>query len=169
MLIAILPLVAMSSEALTTAAVDLPTPSSARAAQVQLADALANAETIDMISCRDHTFTFVITRDAQPVDLIATSNDAGDVIKLVERDRSFDQIGAGSLSWLADTMRETVAVTRLEVDEDGAVTLTTDEGMRYMAIPGRGSGGNAAAEARWAGDWDRDDVDARYEADHDEG
>ena len=54
-------------------------------------------------------------------------------------------------------MKETVAVTRLEVDEDGAVTLTTNEGMRYMAIPGRGSGGNAAAEARWAGEWDRDE------------
>jgi hypothetical protein len=156
MLIGILPLVAMSSEALTTAAVELPTPSSMRAAQVQLADALANADAIDSVAGRDHTFTFVITRGDHRLDLVATSDDAGDVIQFVERDRGFDGALLGGLSWLADTMKETVAVTRLEVDEDGAVTLTTDEGMRYMAIPGRGSGGNAAAEARWAGEWDRD-------------
>ena len=32
--------------------------------------------------------------------------------------------------------------------------LTTDEGVRYMAIPGRGSGGNAEVEARWAAEFD---------------
>lgn len=157
MLIAILPLIAMSSDALTTAAVDLPTPSRARSAQVQLADALGSADAIDSISGRDHTFTFVITRGDARVDLIASSDEAGDVIKLVERERVRDGFELGSLSWLIDTMRETIAVTRLEVDEDGAVTLTTDEGMRYMAIPGRGSGGNAAAEAHFAGEFDRDE------------
>jgi hypothetical protein len=29
--------------------------------------------------------------------------------------------------------------------------------MRYMAIPGRGSGGDAEAAAHWAGEWDRED------------
>ena len=37
-------------------------------------------------------------------------------------------------------MKQTIAVTSLDVDEDGAVTLTTADGLRYMAIPGRGSG-----------------------------
>lgn len=155
MLIAILPLVALSSDALTVAAIDLPTPSSARAAQVQLADTLANAESIDSIHARGDSFTFAITRGDHRIELIATTSE-GSVVKIVERDRSFDDIELGSLSWLVDTMKETVAVTRLEVDDDGAVTLTTSEGMRYMAIPGRGSGGNAAAESRWAAEWDRD-------------
>jgi hypothetical protein len=48
----------------------------------------------------------------------------------------------GGLSWLAETMKSTTAVTRLAVDEDGAVLLTTSDGQRFMAIPGRGSGGN---------------------------
>jgi hypothetical protein len=53
-------------------------------------------------------------------------------------------------------MKETVAVARLEVDRDGAVTVVTSDGQKYMAIPGRGSGGsNEAVEARWAAEWDR--------------
>jgi hypothetical protein len=157
MLIAILPLIVASHDALATAAVDLPTPSRARVAQVQLADALANADAIDSISGRGHTFTFVIARGEHVVELVASSDETGEVIKLVERERMADVVTLDGLSWLVDTMKETVAVTRLEVDEDGAVTLTTNEGMRYMAIPGRGSGGNAAAAARWAGEWDRDE------------
>lgn len=157
MLIAILPLLAMSSDALTAAAVDLPTPARARAAQVQLADALATADAIDSVAGRDHTFTFVIARGDQRVELIATSDETGEVMKLVEHERGVVGVELANLAWLADTMKDTVAVTRLEVDEDGAVTLTTDEGMRYMAIPGRGSGGNAAAEAHFAGEFDRDE------------
>ncbi len=160
MLIAILPLVAASNNAFTVAAADMATPSRMRTAQVQLADTLASADAIDRIAATratdgSATITFVITRGDHRVDVVATSDRAGDVIKLAEHDRGFETgEQLGSLSWLGDTMRETVAVTRLEVDEDGAVTLTTDEGMRYMAIPGRGSGGNAAAEAHWAGDFD---------------
>ena len=50
-------------------------------------------------------------------------------------------------------MKDSAAVTRLVVDDDGAVTLETSDGLRFMAIPGRGSGGNAAVAARWAAEW----------------
>ncbi len=40
---------------------------------------------------------------------------------------------------------------------DGAVTIITSDARRYMAIPGRGSGGNIAVEAQWAAAWDSDE------------
>ena len=156
MLIALLPFIAMSNDVFTAAAMDMPSPSKQRTAQVQLADALGTADSIDSIAGRGDTFTFAITRGERRIDLVATTT-KGEVSLVVERERSEGDVELGSLTWLVDTMKETVAVTRLEVDEDGAVTLTTDEGMRYMAIPGRGSGGNAAAAARWAGEWNRDE------------
>lgn len=150
MLLPILPLIALSIDAYEAAAVP-----PAKNAQVQLADALATADTIDRVSGHGATFTFAITRGDHPLEVIATTVD-GEVVRIVERERGFDTLSLGGLSWLADTMRETVAVARLDVDEDGAVTLTTSDGMRYMAIPGRGSGGNTEVEARWAAEWDRE-------------
>ena len=61
----------------------------------------------------------------------------------------------GGLSWLAEELEAVTAVTRLVADEDGAVTLTTSDNRRYMMIPGRGSGGNTAVEARWAAEWNK--------------
>jgi hypothetical protein len=157
MLIALLPFIAMSHDVLTMAAAEMPS-SKQRTAQVQLADALGNADSIDSVHGEGNTFTFAITRGERRIDIVATTSQ-GEVSLVVEHEhRLDDDVELGSLSWLADTMAETVAVTRLEVDEDGAVTLTTDQGTRYMAIPGRGSGGNAAVEARWAGEWNRDEV-----------
>ena len=154
MLIALLPFIAMSNDVFSMAAVDMPTPTKERTAQVQLADALASADSIDSVHANGEAFTFTITRGDRRIDLVATAGgDGGAVTLVVERDRGFDEGGAGGLTWLVDTMRETIAVIRLDVDDDGAVTLTTDQGMRYMAIPGRGSGGNAAVEARWAAEW----------------
>ncbi|HEY5921541.1 MAG TPA: hypothetical protein VIV11_07710 [Kofleriaceae bacterium] len=156
-MIAILPLVAMSSDVFTTAAMDMPTPSKQRTAQVQLADVLANADSIDSVQAKDSTVTFTITRGDRRIDVVATTAASHEVTLVVERERGFDDGGMGGLTWLVDTMRETIAVTRLDVDEDGAVTLTTDQGMRYMAIPGRGSGGDADVEARWAAEWNDDE------------
>ena len=156
MLIALLPMIAMSNDAFVAAAVDMPSPAKQRSAQVQLADALGAADSIDSVHGEGNTFTFAITRGDRRFDLVATTAE-GEVSLVVERARRFDDVELGSLDWLVDTMQETVAVTRLDVDEDGAVTLTTDEGTRYMAIPGRGSGGNAAASARWAGAWNSDE------------
>ena len=157
MLIAILPFIAMSNDVLTMAAAEMPSPTKQRTAQVQLADALGSADSIDSVQGHGNTFTFAITRGERRLDVVATTRE-GEVTLVVERKRRVDDVELGNLSWLADTMKETVAVTRLEVDEDGAVTLTTDQGTRYMAIPGRGSGGNDAVEARWAGEWNRDDA-----------
>ena len=157
MLIAILPLIVM-----TTGAFDAETAhadaarTAARSPQVKLADLLGSADSIDSISGRGNTFTFAITRGDDHLEVVATTS-RHDVVSVVERERDFGDIELANLSWLIDTMQQTTAVTRLDVDEDGAVTITTDEGMRYMAIPGRGSGGNAAVESRWAGEWDRDE------------
>ena len=127
---------------------------SPRAAQVRLADALGAADSIDSVHAKGSTVTFAITRGDRRIDLVATTQQ-GRVVQIVERDRGISADELGSLSWLVDTMQSTVAVTHLSVDEDGAVMLTTDQGQRYMAIPGRGSGGNASVEARWAAEWNQ--------------
>lgn len=129
-------------------------------AQVKLADTLAEAESIEAVIPRHHKVTFAIVDGGEAVDLIATIK-GGEVVELTKHDRgpalgwdgSEDRSEQGGLSWLADVMKETTAVTRLVVDRDGAVTLITSEGQRYMAIPGRGSGGNTAVESRWADAW----------------
>jgi hypothetical protein len=132
-----------------------------RDAQVKLADTLAEAASIQDVVPRHHTITFAIVDQGEAIDLIATTHN-GEVVELATHDRgpalgwdgSEDGTEQGGLSWLADVMQETTAVTRLVVDRDGAVTLITSDGQRYMAIPGRGSGGgNTAVEARWADAW----------------
>jgi hypothetical protein len=140
-----------------------------RSAQVQLADMLGSADSIDEVRAHGHTFTFLIERaddsgHEAPFAIVATTGDAGNVISVVEHARVASDMDLGGLSWLAETMQQTVAITTLEVDEDGAVMLTTNDGMRYMAIPGRGSGGNAEVDARWAAEFDhepafRDELD----------
>jgi len=134
---------------------------SGRDAQVKLADTLAEAEAIEAVIPRHHTITFAIVDSGEAIDLVATTRH-GEVVELTRHDRgpalgwdgSEDGVEQTGLAWLADVMKETTAVTRLVVDRDGAVTLITSEGQRYMAIPGRGSGGeNAAVEARWADAW----------------
>src|SRR5262245_28115458 len=122
MLIALLPFIAMSHDVLTMAAAEMPSPTKQRTAQVQLAEALGTADAIDSVHGRGNTFTFAITRGDRRFDLVATTT-AGEVTLVVEHERSVGDMELGSLTWLADTMKETVAVTRLEVDEDGAVTL----------------------------------------------
>lgn len=128
-----------------------------RDAQVRLADVLADAESVDAVIGKRHQVTFEIVRDGNEVEAIARTQN-GEVVELVLHDLgpAEDVAEDAGLSWLGDVMKETTAVTRLAVDRDGAVTLVTADGQRYMAIPGRGSGGsNAAVEARWAASWDR--------------
>jgi hypothetical protein len=133
---------------------------SGRDAQVKLADVLAEAESIEAMIPRHHQVTFAIVDGGESVDLIATVK-GGEVIEVTKHDRgpalgwggSEDGVEPGGLSWLGDVMKDTTAVTRLIVDRDGAVTLITSDNQRYMAIPGRGSGGNTAVEARWADAW----------------
>ena len=129
-----------------------------RDAQVRLADLLAGAESVDAVIGKRHRVTFELVRDGDEVEAVARTQ-KGAVTELVVRDLgpAEDVAEDPGLSWLSDVMKETTAVTRLVVDRDGAVTLVTSDGQRYMAIPGRGSGGsNAAVEARWAASWDRE-------------
>lgn len=123
-----------------------------RTPQVRLADELADADSIDSVRASDHTFTFAIERGDTPYEIVATTDRRGVVIDVATHERIAADFDLGGLSWLAETMKSTTAVTRLAVDEDGAVLLTTSDGQRFMAIPGRGSGGNDEVEARWAAD-----------------
>ncbi|HEU0032793.1 MAG TPA: hypothetical protein VFQ53_19310 [Kofleriaceae bacterium] len=136
--------------------------SNARVAQVRLAELLANADAIHSVRTHGRTIVFAVSQGDTALDVTATTNRKGEVIALViapAHDRSYE---LGGLSWLSDELASVSAITRLAADEDGAVTLTTSDGRRYMAIPGRGSGGNDAVEARWAAEWNTDGVrDAR--------
>jgi hypothetical protein len=128
---------------------------SPRAAQARLAGALADADSIDSVSVdrKHHTITFAIEHAGQAYDVVATTRRHGQVTAVAIYNNGAGTFEIGGLTWLSDTMRATAAVTRLIVDEEGAVTLVASDGMRYMAIPGRGSGGNNAVEARWAAEW----------------
>ena len=131
--------------------------SSPRVAQVRLAETLAEAESIESVFARGPKITFVIVRDGETKNVTAHTK-KGEVISLsITRARDLP-VQLHGLSWLGSELAEVTAVTRLVVDEDGAVVIATDDGRRYMAIPGRGSGGaNVAAEARWAAAWNTDD------------
>lgn len=132
-----------------------------RTAQVQLAVTLAEADAIHAIGARAGSITFAIDRDGESFEVVATTRGKGrhrgEVIGLTITDTGPAIGDAGNLSWLGAELSDATAVTRLSADEDGAVTITTSDGRAYMAIPGRGSGGNAAASARWAAAWNQTD------------
>lgn len=134
------------------------TVTSPRVAQVRLAETLGEADAIHAVRAHGRRITFVITRGAQTIEVTATTRRGnGEVTALAIAPVAPTAAALGGLSWLADELEGATAVTRLVADEDGAVTVTTREGQRYMLIPGRGSGGvdgNAAVAARWAAAWD---------------
>ena len=132
---------------------------SPRVAQVRLAETLAEADAIESVVARGRTVTFVIVRDGETFDVVAKTKKSGEVTSLaIAHARTELAVQLHGLTWLASELAEVSAITRLVVDGDGAVTINTDDGRRYMAIPGRGSGGaNVAAEARWAAAWSEDD------------
>ncbi len=127
-----------------------------RTAQVRLAVTLAEADAIHAIAARRGAIVFAIDRDGEALEVVATTR-RGAVTGLSITDIGPALGGAGGLTWLGAELAEATAITALSVDEDGAVTITTNDGRAYMAIPGRGSGGNAAVEARWAAAWNAAD------------
>lgn len=154
MWILLLPLVTVSSVTpVAEPAVSAPSP---RRAQRQLAEALAAADSIDAVHARDRTVSFAITRAGTAFSVDATTRRSGEVVSLIVSEAPGARVSEhGGLTWLGDELASgRIRVTRLVVDEDGAVTIATSAGRTYMAIPGRGSGGNAAVEARWAAAWD---------------
>jgi len=134
---------------------------SPRVAQVRLAETLAEADSIHSVSARGKTITFAITRGDKSFQVIATTRTKhavkGEVVGLAVVETRPLEFEGGGLSWLGAELERVTAISRLVVDEDGAVTITTSDGRRYMAIPGRGSGGNAAVESRWAAAWSGSD------------
>jgi hypothetical protein len=101
-----------------------------------------------------------LDRDDTAYRVTATVDARGEVIGIAIDERGASLGEVGSLSWLSPAIANANAITRIAVDEDDAVTLTTDAGEALMIIPGRGSGGagNEAASARWAAAWDSDEA-----------
>lgn len=128
-----------------------------RTAQVRLAVALAEADAIHAVAAKRGRVVFAIDRDGEAFELVATMRTRGaakgEVIALTITDVGPAIGDGGGLSWLGAELADATAITGLATDEDGAVTITTSDGRAYMAIPGRGSGGNAGVEARWAAAW----------------
>ena len=134
--------------------------SSPRVAQVRLAETLAEADAIESVAAHGkNAITFVVIRNGTTYDVTATTKRSGEIITLaIAPAANALPVQLHGLTWLGAELAEVTAVTRLDVDRDGAVTIKTDDGRRYMAIPGRGSGGaNVASEARWAAAWNTDD------------
>jgi hypothetical protein len=130
-----------------------------RVAQVKLAETLGSADAIHSVrakskrDAKNNAITFTITRGDAAFAVTATTK-RGEVVALEVVPTTGVDVSTG-LSWLAEEMESVTAVTAIVPDEDGAVTLTTNDGRRYQLIPGRGSGGNEAVSARWAAEWDR--------------
>lgn len=143
--------------------------STPRAAQVRLAEVLAEAEAIHAVGSLDsargkrvhtsrrHTIVFALDHDGVAMRATATTSARGEVVALTITAAGPSLGDFGSLSWLSHELAQTTAVTRLSIDSDGAITITTDDDRTYMAIPGRGSGGNIAVESQWAAAWDSDE------------
>jgi len=137
-----------------------------RAAQVRLAEVLAEADAIHGVARSgirakrgQHVISFAIDRGDIALRIDATTRAGGEVISLTVVPAGPALGDLGSLSWLSPELAQTTAITKLTVDEDGAITITTNDDRAYMAIPGRGSGGsNTATSARWAAAWNDDDA-----------
>jgi len=101
----------------------------------------------------------VVVRDGGTFDVTAQTKKSGEIVSLTIAPARAVPVQLHGLTWLGAELAEVSAITRLVVDEDGAVMIRTDDDRRYMAIPGRGSGGaNVAAEARWAAAWSSDET-----------
>ena len=158
-LLPIVPLITYALPAASPIASASEVVSSPRVAQVRLAETLADAESIESVTASNNQITFVIVRGGETLDVVAqTKKKSGDIVSLtIAPARTPLAAQLHGLTWLGAEVAEVTAITRLVVDEEGAVTIATDDGRRYMAIPGRGSGGaNVAAEARWAAAWNSD-------------
>ena len=109
------------------------------AAQARLAEALADADSVDAVRVdrRRHTVTFAIDRAGEAYELVAHVDPDNRIGRLMIRDRGLGHVGLGALSWLVDAMEHTHAIVRLEVGANGAVTLVTDDGSRYLAVASR--------------------------------
>ena len=149
--------------AIAAGAVEAPEVTSAKAAQVRLAQTLAGADAIESFAVGREapggplTVTFSVVRDGEQLLVVATTARDGTVASLViapvgpahaERDR---------LTWLTVELEDASAVVRLVAADRGGVLLSTSDGRRYLVTPSRGPRtGNEAVEARWGAAWTAD-------------
>ena len=147
MVTALLPLVAFALGTPSQTASPAPDKSEVRAhtAQLRLAEVLAEADEIVAVSAADQTITFAIVDRGAAMRVVAKTSKRGIVSSLVV-ERSADDLGTdgpGALTWLGEELAASTstAITRLSVDDDGAILVTTNQQQRYLVIPGRGSGG----------------------------
>lgn len=154
MLISLLPLVslAMSHVLADGGASDEVGVTTPRAAQVRLAETLAEADAIYAVSRTGNTITFAVEDDGDALDVAATIDAHGQVIDFV-----VDRIGPArgeesGLGWLSAELTDTLAITRLAVARNGSITAFTDDDRSYRLIRSRSA--HTAVDARWAAAWD---------------
>lgn len=155
-----LPLVAFAAGAVS-APCEMVT--SARAAQVRLAETLAGADAIESIAVsreapgRLPTVTFSIVRDGEQLLVAATTARDGEVASLAIVSAGPASAELHGLTWLAAELADATAILRLAPADHGAVLLSTSDGRRYLVGPPRGPRtGNEAVEARWGATWTSD-------------
>jgi hypothetical protein len=126
-----------------------------RSAEVRLADVLSDADSVEGTSFDRATgmLRFSIARAGEAYSVNAAVAADGAVTGVEVRDVGRGAPSIGPLSWLADVMHEVTAVVRVEVDDEGLVTLTTDDGLRYLCNAGHDSRTNNAVSARWGAEW----------------
>ncbi|MDX2088987.1 MAG: hypothetical protein SFX73_14115 [Kofleriaceae bacterium] len=154
MLISLLPLVslAMSHALADGGASDELGMTTPRAAQVRLAETLAEADAIYAVSRTGNTITFAVDHDGDALDVAALVDARGQVIEY-----AIDRIGPArgepsGLGWLSAELTDALAITRLAVARDGSITATTDDDRSYRLIRTRGA--NTGVDSRWAAAWD---------------
>src|SRR5438045_2433428 len=76
------------------------------AAQVALAQALADADSIDWVSADVHSVKFGIDHAGEAYEIVATTARRGVVTRVVISDAGRGRFELGPLSWLADAMTQ---------------------------------------------------------------
>ena len=137
----------------------------AQAAQVRLAQTLAEADAIESFAMgrgspgQPLTVTFSIVRDGEQLLVAATTGRDGTVAALEIEPVGPAHAELDRLTWLAVELADASAVVRLVAADRGGVLLSTSDGRRYLVTPARGPRtGNEAVEARWGAAWSSDDA-----------
>ena len=117
-------------------------------AQLRLAEALADADSIDWVRAdrTRGTVTFGIEHAGESYEIVVSASPAGDITSVRTADVGRGTRALGPLSWLTGAMSRSAAVARIEVGAAGEVTLVTDDGTRFFVVPartGRPGGGDA--------------------------
>lgn len=133
---------------------------SARVAQVRLAETLAEADAIESVSVtrgasdRAMTVTFSIVRGGEQVLVTAMAGPGGEIASLAIEPAGPAGAELHGLTWLAAELADAPAVVRLATADRGGVLLSTSDGRRYLLDPASGPhAGNEAVEARWGAAW----------------